>query len=227
MACGFLMDGSVPVLYLARLPFPLTNQQIVHKWGIFHGHVWNARGCCKWDFHWVRFVFRGGHTQFTGITFRCELFYHLLTYLSFCVHRGPVVNLWPLEQTWANHRFFMSFHGFHVCTDQKCHNCILRKSRIFIYTKPMYRKKWNNVSEIVRCFQNHPAALWVITLSAPFCRRSLCLSGPTLSGRPHLWQVQPKRSLQRSPAADIWVLVKVWIHNVMTKPWNHFLFGFA
>ena len=39
MACGFLMDGSVPVLYLARLPFPLTNQQIVHKWGIFHGHV--------------------------------------------------------------------------------------------------------------------------------------------------------------------------------------------
>ena len=212
---GRVGTGLVPC---ERLPFPLTNQQIVHKWGIFHGHVWNARGCCKWDFHWVRFVFRGGHTQFTGITFRCELFYHLLTYLSFCVHRGPVVNLWPLEQTWANHRFFMSFYGFHVCTDPKCHNCILRKSRIFIYTKPMYRKKWNNVSEFVRCFQNHPAALWVITLSAPFCRRSLCLSGPTLSGRPHLWQVQPKRSLQRSPAADIWVLVKVWIHNVMTKP---------
>ena len=97
---------------------------------------------------------------------------------------------------------------------------------VIICTKPMYRNKWKHVSKFVCYFQDHPAAFLVITLSSPFCRCSLCLSGPTLSGRPHLWQVQPKGSLQWSPAAHIWLRGKVWLHNVMVKPWSHVFLRF-
>ena len=117
MKCICFIDRSLRVLYLARLPVPLTNKPSVHQLVL------------QMDFHWVL-----RHTQLTEKTFRCGFWCGFV--FSFVNMSIPLRPPWPscrFMTAWANHRCFMSFNGFHLCTDPTCHNCTLTYNLYGVY----------------------------------------------------------------------------------------------